>query len=541
MKNTLLRTHAASIFRHLFAVLVAMYIAAGSLHAANILFTNTAGTPTWRLAANWNPNGAPGSADNAQFGAGAPGTNVSVNVGQAGGTQQVGSLEVLNTRTVGLTVQNVGSGAASAANGTIRFNGTTLNSVANTVLRNASTSILSFSNVTTLQIYLSFNTPASAIIDASGPISIASAITNAPYGFTKIGASSLTLLGTNTYAGPTIINAGTFQLSGNGSISNSPLISLTNGTTFDVSGLSNPFALQSGQTLSNNAASTGTLLGNILTTNGTLSISYTNGTPAFVETNGGLTLATNTVITIDNIGSQLTAGSYLIIATNTGGFVNGSVPSLVTVGDGGAAGTTSLSISNSQLYLVVSSGSTVSTNAFLTSITITPAGSLSPGFATNVLTFSATNAFGSSPTITVTNAHPTATNRLIYNGSSLGTLNSGTASAPLTLTLGVTNVLQVLVTAQDGVTTNLYTINLIEQPSLVAPVLTNNASATSLTLSWPADHLGYRLLVQTSNLDRGISSNPNDWATVAGSTTVTTTSLPIVKTNLNEYYRLVYP
>ena len=217
------------------------------------------------------------------------------------------------------------------------------------------------------------------------------------------------------------------------------------------------------------------------------------------------------------------------------------MPSLVTVGDGGTAGTTTLSISNSQLYLVVSSGSTVSTNAFLTSITITPAGSLSPGFATNVLTYSATNAFGSSPTITVTNADPTATNRLTFNGSPLGTLNTGTASTPLTLTLGVTNVLQVLVTAQDGVTTNLYTVNLIEQPSLVSPVLTNNASATSLTLSWPADHLGYRLLVQTSNLDRGISSNPNDWATVAGSTTVTTTNLPIVKTNLNEYYRLVYP
>jgi len=53
--------------------------------------------------------------------------------------------------------------------------------------------------------------------------------------------------------------------------------------------------------------------------------------------------------------------------------------------------------------------------------------------------------------------------------------------------------------------------------------------------------LGYRLLVQTNNLNLGVSGNPADWGTVPGSTVSNSITLPIVKTNLNSYYRLVYP
>jgi hypothetical protein len=60
-------------------------------------------------------------------------------------------------------------------------------------------------------------------------------------------------------------------------------------------------------------------------------------------------------------------------------------------------------------------------------------------------------------------------------------------------------------------------------------------------LSWPADHLGYRLLTQTNNLNHGVSANINDWATVPGSTATNSISFPIINTNLNNYYRLIYP
>jgi len=61
-------------------------------------------------------------------------------------------------------------------------------------------------------------------------------------------------------------------------------------------------------------------------------------------------------------------------------------------------------------------------------------------------------------------------------------------------------------------------------------------------LSWPADHLGYRLLTQTNNLNKGVSGNINDWGTVAGSQSITSTNIAIIKAGVtNAYYKLVYP
>ena len=68
-----------------------------------------------------------------------------------------------------------------------------------------------------------------------------------------------------------------------------------------------------------------------------------------------------------------------------------------------------------------------------------------------------------------------------------------------------------------------------------------HVSSGNLTLSWPADHTGWRLLVQTNHLAGGISENTNDWMTVTGSAATNQLSIPIVSTNRNEFYRLVYP
>ena len=183
------------------------------------------------------------------------------------------------------------------------------------------------------------------------------------------------------------------------------------------------------------------------------------------------------------------------------------------------------------------------TNAYLTSLALNPPGlaGLTSAFASGTFIYGATNAYVNSPTVTVTNADLTATNVLIFN-STTNRLTSGVASPPLTpLPLGVTNVVQVQVTAQDGVTKQTYTVNVLELPNLTAPRLTNSVSNGTLTLSWPADQLGFRLLMQTNNLNLGLSANPNDWWTVPGSTMTNLLAIPIFTTNLDEYYRLVYP
>jgi hypothetical protein len=71
--------------------------------------------------------------------------------------------------------------------------------------------------------------------------------------------------------------------------------------------------------------------------------------------------------------------------------------------------------------------------------------------------------------------------------------------------------------------------------------ITTTVSGGNLNLAWPADHTGWRLLVQTNHLLAGISLNTNDWTTVAGSSVTNQMSIPIIITNQDEFYRLVYP
>lgn len=68
--------------------------------------------------------------------------------------------------------------------------------------------------------------------------------------------------------------------------------------------------------------------------------------------------------------------------------------------------------------------------------------------------------------------------------------------------------------------------------------VTFSVSGRNLNLSWPSDHLGWRLQVQTNSLAVGISTN---WSTWPNSTNVTSVSLPIVPGNPTEFFRLVYP
>jgi autotransporter-associated beta strand protein len=364
---------------------------------------------------------------------------------------------------------------------------------------------------------------------------------------TKIGSGTLALTNVNTYSGNTFINAGTLALSGSSSISNSPLISVTNGAVFNVAGLTATFTLLSSQTLSNSAATTGTLNGSLTAAaSSVVSVSYASGTPAFTVTNGTLTLNPSTVFNLNNTGAQLAGGnSYLVISnatTGSGGTVAfaASAPT-VTVGGNGAAGAVSLATNNGALYLNVAGG--VHTNAYLTGITLTPALSFTPGFNSNTLSgYVATEAYGTSFTVTVTNADVTATNYLTYNGTGINFLTNALAGSALSLNVNpaVTNVVQVTVTAQDGMTTRTYVVNVVELPDqTVKPVLTNSFNNGTLTLNWPLKNLGYRLLVQANNLANGISTNAGDWSPVLNSAATNTAT--INTTNVDDYYRLVYP
>ena len=178
---------------------------------------------------------------------------------------------------------------------------------------------------------------------------------------TKNGAGNWTLTGTNTYTGLTIINAGTLLLSGNGSISNSTLISIASGATFDVAGLASTFTLNAGQNISN---SVGTVNGSVATAasssiypatagvNGTLTfnnnLNMSAGGTAFLDLSttagsgndqivvgGNLTLSSSDYVHINALSGALDTADYVLFSVATGTTMattpvlvwDGSVPS----------------------------------------------------------------------------------------------------------------------------------------------------------------------------------------------------------------------
>jgi len=171
----------------------------------------------------------------------------------------------------------------------------------------------------------------------------------------KSGPGTWTLASTNTYLGPTTISAGTLALSGSGALA-SDTISVAGGATFDVSGKTTPFALGVGSTLTNTSAGA-VLNGTNNCSAGTLALWFDGANPAFIQTNGAMTLSAGTVMKVNNTGSPLTAGNYPLIAAATAGNpgkVMGSLPA-VTVTGNGTAGSASLRTNGSGgLDLVVS-------------------------------------------------------------------------------------------------------------------------------------------------------------------------------------------
>jgi autotransporter-associated beta strand protein len=211
----------------------------------------------------------------------------------------------------------------------------------------------------------------------AGTLQDGPAPSSAKLNLAKSGASTQILNGNNTYSGNTYVNAGTLALTGSGSVAGSAVISVNSGAVLDVSGLSSTFVLGSAQTLSNSAAATGTLNGNVNTAYGTLSLGFAPGTPALNVTNGTLTLSTNTIVMVNNTGTVLGAGSYKLIAKLVGGAVAGNAPAGVTVSGNGAGGPATIKIVNSELYLVVGANSLNlvaspgGTNGYLDNVTIT--------------------------------------------------------------------------------------------------------------------------------------------------------------------------
>jgi autotransporter-associated beta strand protein len=77
--------------------------------------------------------------------------------------------------------------------------------------------------------------------------------------------------------------------------------------------------------------------------------------------------------------------------------------------------------------------------------------------------------------------------------------------------------------------------------SAVKPTPTNMVnviSGNSLSLSWPADHIGWRLQSQTNTLTVGLGTN---WVDVTGANLTNQVTVPINPANGSVFFRMVYP
>src|SRR5581483_3740374 len=145
-------------------------------------------------------------------------------------------------------------------------------------------------------------------------------VISGPGGLSFSGAGTVILAAANTYSGNTVLSNGTVKLQGNGSINNSPTITMASGTTLDVSARAdNTLTLASGQIL---AARSGTLNGSLTNLVGTITLSGTNGI-FNVTTNaafGGSALIANQLDHGSNsvmvVGGNLTYGGTLTVSTN---------------------------------------------------------------------------------------------------------------------------------------------------------------------------------------------------------------------------------
>jgi len=59
-----------------------------------------------------------------------------------------------------------------------------------------------------------------------------------------------------------------------------------------------------------------------------------------------------------------------------------------------------------------------------------------------------------------------------------------------------------------------------------------------LQLSWPANYKGWLLQVQTNSPSKGLWTN---WVDVPGSSSVSSTNIPLSPTIPNEFFRLRHP
>lgn len=329
----------------------------------------------------------------------------------------------------------------------------------------------------------------------------------------------------NVRSGATVINLGGLSgvagstLSGRGGSSN-------NGPTTHQIGANGQNTTFDG--IIQNGSGGGSSLTHIVKTgSGTLILSGVN---AYT----GTTVVSNGVLALTGSGSIANSSSINLIAGAAVDVSGLTTPTLALGGSQTLKG-------NGTVRGSLDASGTVSPGASIGTLTITNVATLlgttymelnrTNGAQTNDILTATSIVLGG--TLTVTNVGPNlvAGDRFVlFNGPIAGTFST----VNLPENLGNVTYTWTNKTAIDGSIQVLTVVTVNQTPTNIV----TSVSGNTLTLSWPADHIGWRLQVQTNSLATGLNTN---WSDVAGAAATNSVDTAIDTVNGTVFYRMIYP
>ena len=222
--------------------------------------------------------------------------------------------------------------------------------------------------------------------------------------------------------------------------------------------------------------------------------------------------------------------------------VNGSLASKVTVYSGGTVGGTGTIRSN----LIATAGGTVAPGSASSIGTLTVSGTVTNGGSilmklnrgnaqtSDQLSCAKTITITGGGTLTVTNTGPA-----LQVGDTFQLFNQAVAGfTAINLPLTDANNNRVYTwTNRVAINGSIQVLTSVPPVNTTPTNITVHVSGGNLALSWPLDHTGWTLQVQTNTLNIGLSTN---WVDVAGSSTTNQMTLPVNSANGCVFFRLAY-
>ena len=249
---------------------------------------------------------------------------------------------------------------------------------------------------------------------------------------------------------------------------------------------------------------------------GSLTPLFASGTTDYTASVGNSVSSITVTPTVADSTASVTVNGTAVISGSASGAINlnvgvNTITVVVTAQDGVTTNTYELTVTREAAPL--------SSNADLSGLSLS-SGSISPAFGSGIVDYTA-SVGNSVSSITVTPTVADSTASVTVNGTAV---TSGSASGAISLNVGV-NTITVVVTAQDGVTTNTYTLTVTRE----AAPLSSNANLSNLGLSSgslsPAFSFGtVDYTASVANSVRSLSITP----TVADSTASVTVNGTVV-------------